>query len=519
MIKEAPATTEAPVLVPLVRELPADLDTPASAYLKLRTEGPSFLLESVEGGERVARYSFIGVQPRCVYTIRDHALQRRQNGTTVVVQHAQDDSKTSAPSGPGGAHDPFHLLQEEMRRLCTPAAPDLGVKLPRFLGGLVGYMGFESVRYFEPRLERLIKPSAVPEAVFLLADSIVAFDHVRRSMFLIVYPFDGEEEAQRKLESLEARLRAQLPAAPAGRASGAPAPEAYLARVAAPGIGHAFQSNVGRERFEEMVLSSKEHIAAGDVFQVLPSQRLSRATRAAPFNIYRALRRLNPSPYMFFFDFGSLDGEPFFLAGASPEVFVRLEGNRACLRPIAGTSPRGATPEEDAAIEARLLADPKERAEHVMLVDLGRNDLGRVCRYGTVTVPEYAVIERYSHVMHIVSQVEGEMRPGLTAFDLVRATFPAGTVTGAPKVRAMEIIAEMEVDARGPYGGAVGYFSFDGSMDTCITIRTLIGRGENVSVQAGAGIVADSDPGREYQETMNKARAVLLAVEQAEKSG
>jgi anthranilate synthase component 1 len=472
----------------LVRELPADLDTPASAYLKLRSDGPSFLLESVEGGERIARYSFIGCEPRCVYAVRDHTLERRRNGKTETLR-------------PDAGRDPFHLLEEEMRGLCTPAAADLGMKLPRFLGGLVGYMGFETARYFEPRLDSQLHEHSLPEALFLLADSIVAFDHVRRSMFLIVYPFDGEEAARRKMEAMEQRLQAPLSAA----------------HKAAPPAQHAFQSNVGRDRYEQMVLTGKDHIAAGDVFQVLPSQRLSRDTHAAPFDIYRALRRLNPSPYMFFFDFGSLEGEPFFLAGASPEVFVRLEGNRASLRPIAGTSPRGGTPEEDAAIETRLLDDPKERAEHVMLVDLGRNDLGRVCRYGTVQVPEYAVIERYSHVMHIVSQVEGELRPGLSAFDLVRATFPAGTVSGAPKVRAMEIIAAMEPDARGPYGGAIGYFSFDGSMDTCIAIRTLVGRGESVSVQAGAGIVADSDPGREYQETMNKARAVLLAVEQAEK--
>jgi anthranilate synthase component 1 len=392
-----------------------------------------------------------------------------------------------------------------MSRLRMPAPPESPVKLPRFLGGLVGYLGFESVRYFEPRLDPLLHPSPHPEAIFLLADTIVAFDHVRSSMFLIAYPFDGVKEARRKLAALERRLRKPLPADSSSNPGAAAPPP-------------SFQSNVGQERYEQMVLDSKEHIFAGDIFQVLPSQRLSRTTRAAPFDIYRSLRRLNPSPYMFFFDFGSFDGEPFYLAGSSPEVFVRLEGNRASLRPIAGTSRRGATSEEDSAIEAQLLADPKERAEHVMLVDLGRNDLGRVCRYGTVNVPEYAVIERYSHVMHIVSQVEGEMQPGKTAFDLVRASFPAGTVSGAPKVRAVEIIAALEPDGRGPYGGAVGYFSFDGSMDTCLAIRTLIGRGKTVSVQAGAGIVADSDPKREHQETMNKARAVLLAVEQAEQS-
>jgi anthranilate synthase component 1 len=491
MVVEAPVKPSIPALAPIVRELSADLETPTSAYLKLRRSGPSFLLESVEGGERIARYSFIGVEPRCVYIIRGGALERRQNGETQILA-----------AGPGS--DPFRLLEEEMGRLSQPIAPESPVKLPRFLGGLVGYLGFECARYFEPRLAPQLHASPLPEAVFLLADTIVAFDHVRRSMFLIAYPFDGEKEARRKLATLEKRLRRPLSAADSQTAAGSSATPAE------------FQSNVGQERYEQMVRAAKEHIAAGDVFQVLPSQRLSRATKAQPFDIYRALRRLNPSPYMFFFDFGTLDDEPFYLAGSSPEVFVRLEGNRASLRPIAGTSPRGATPEEDAAIEARLLADPKERAEHVMLVDLGRNDLGRVCRYGTVEVPEYGVIERYSHVMHIVSQVEGELRPGKTAFDLVRASFPAGTVSGAPKVRAMEIIAQLEPDGRGPYGGAVGYFSFDGSMDTCLAIRTLIGRGKTVSVQAGAGIVADSDPQREYQETMNKARAVLTAVEQAE---
>ncbi|MGD0173328.1 MAG: anthranilate synthase component I [Anaerolineales bacterium] len=491
MLVEAPVKTSAPALAPIVRELPADLETPISAYLKLRRTGPSFLLESVEGGERIARYSFIGVEPRCVYIVRGRTLQRRGNGSTQIL--------TAEPGS-----DPFRLLEQEMSTLRMPAVPDSPVKLPRFLGGLVGYMGFECARYFEPRLDSQLHSSRLPEAVFLLADTIVAFDHVRRSMFLIAYPFDGEKKARRKLSTLEKRLRCPLSAADSAPAAGSSAPPA------------AFESNVGRERYEQMVRAAKEHIAAGDVFQVLPSQRLSRPTKAQPFDIYRALRRLNPSPYMFFFDFGTFDGEPFYLAGSSPEVFVRLEGNRASLRPIAGTSSRGATPEEDAAIEAKLLADPKERAEHVMLVDLGRNDLGRVCRYGTVSVPEYAVIERYSHVMHIVSQVEGEMRPGQTAFDLVRAAFPAGTVSGAPKVRAMEIIAQLEPDGRGPYGGAVGYFSFDGSMDTCLAIRTLIGCGKTVSVQAGAGIVADSDPQREYQETMNKARAVLMAVEQAE---
>ncbi len=262
-----------------------------------------------------------------------------------------------------------------------------------------------------------------------------------------------------------------------------------------------------------MVESAKQHIMAGDIFQVVLSQRFSCETSAEAFDVYRTVRRLNPSPYMFFFDFGLVDGEPYYLVGSSPEMFVRLEGRTASLRPIAGTRPRGADTVSDSVLAKELLADPKERAEHIMLVDLGRNDLGRVCEYGTVKVSESFSIERYSHVMHIVSHVEGILRPNLTAFDLVRAAFPAGTVSGAPKVRAMEIIAELEPDARGPYAGMVGYFGFDGAMDTCLAIRTMVGRGNNFSVQAGAGIVADSDPAREYQETVNKASAMLRAIE------
>jgi len=281
--------------------------------------------------------------------------------------------------------------------------------------------------------------------------------------------------------------------------------------------GAEMRGNITREEYMEAVVQAKEHIAAGDIFQVVLSQRLSRSTSASAFGIYRALRRLNPSPYMFYFDFGSLAGDPpLRLIGASPETHVRLEEGVATLRPIAGTRPRGKTPGEDAALERDLLADEKERAEHVMLVDLARNDLGRVCEYGSVRVLEQMSVERYSHVMHIVSQVEGKLRPDLTAFDLLKATFPAGTVSGAPKVRAMQIINDLEKGERGVYAGAVGYFSADGSMDTCIAIRTLVMRGQEVSVQAGAGIVADSDPEREYQETLNKGRALAAAVEKAE---
>lgn len=472
-------------IAPIVRRVSADLDTPASVYLKVRGAGPSFLLESVQGGERVARYSFIGVEPRYEYRITGQRVERRSANAVELF---------SIPDG----QDPLHFLESQLAGF-RPERPE---GLPRFIGGLVGYLGYEAVRYFEPKLHLRLAHSSLPEAVFLLADTILAFDHARHTLDLITYAFDGDvEAAHRRLDAIEARLRAPLP---------------HPREVAPLPSGTEFTSNLTRAEYEHAVRIAKEHIAAGDIFQVVLSQRLSRRTNSDPFDIYRALRRLNPSPYMYFFDFGDLEGQPFYIIGASPEIFVRLEGRKASLRPIAGTRPRGADAAADQALAAELLADPKERAEHLMLVDLGRNDLGRVCEFGTVRVPEFFTIERYSHVMHIVSHAEGILRPELTAFDLVRAAFPAGTVSGAPKVRAMEIIADLEPDARGPYAGAIGYFSFDGNMDTCIAIRTLVGHGTTVSVQAGAGVVADSDPSKEYEETLNKARAVLRAVEMAE---
>jgi anthranilate synthase component 1 len=486
MLAEAtPLQTVAPALPrPLVRELSADLETPTSVYLKLCGGGPSFLLESVEGGERVARYSFIGVRPARQYHLRPGVVERHGPGGV-----------TRLPLAPGA--DALHVLQAEL----APYQSAHVEGLPRFIGGLVGCLGYETIRQFEPRLAALPAASDLPEGIFLLTDTLVAFDHARRSLFLIAHAFDGDQAAaRRRLDELEARLAAPLPPTPLPLAS-------YPPRIT---------SSMSQAEYEAAVRAAQEHIAAGDIFQVVISQRLTRQTGAQPFDIYRALRRLNPSPYMFFFDFGQVDGEPFYLVGASPEMFVRLEGRQASLRPIAGTRPRGPNAAADAALEAELRADPKERAEHVMLVDLGRNDLGRVCRFGTVRVSEFFTVERYSHVMHLVSHVEGELRPDLTAFDLVRASFPAGTVSGAPKVRAMEIIGELEGSARGPYAGAVGYFGFDGAMDTCLAIRTLVGLGHTVRVQAGAGLVADSDPAAEYQETLNKAQAVLSAVELAE---
>lgn len=512
MLLEATATTQT-----IIREISADLETPISVYMKLRGETPSFLLESVEGGERIARYSFIGVQPKAQYILRDNNIEIKDNYETRTMHHDGD---------------PTHFLQEEMSRFNSPAlAPGASVKsqtgVPRFIGGLVGFLGFESVRFFEPTLKPALSrvevskmthhatrntqhaprntqhtPRHIPDGIFLLADTVIAFDHARRSLSLIANVLDGDvESAHRKLDEIESRIHAPLPPSQPRE------------------IGSSqTRSNMTQGRFEDMVRDAREHIAAGDIFQVVLSQRFTRESSVEPFDVYRAVRRLNPSPYMFFFDFGMVDDEPLFLVGSSPEMFVRLEGRTASLRPIAGTRPRGADSNADAALAQELLADPKERAEHVMLVDLGRNDLGRVCEYGTVKVSDFFTIEKYSHVMHIVSHVEGKLKPELTAFDLVRASFPAGTVSGAPKVRALEIISELEPDARGAYAGMVGYFGFDGNMDTCLALRTMVARGSVFSVQAGAGIVADSNPTTEFQETVNKASAMLKAIEMAEEN-
>lgn len=497
MLKEMPfprSKSETPAnMLTVVRELAADLESPISAYLKLAERGPSFLLESVTGGEQVARYSFIGVNPSEAFVIRKGK----------VIHHKADgvDEWSLPPE-----MDPLAILREELGRFRP--APIEG--LPRFAGGLAGYLGYETVERFEPTLD-LPHQQSVPEAIFLLADTVVAFDHAFGRLLLIDNSaVQGEEQAARaqaeaRLDELEARLEADLPA--------------REERLKARGKDD-LRSNIGPVRFQSAVAEAKNYIAAGDIFQVVLSQRFTRQSTARPFDIYRALRRLNPSPYMFYFDFDELAGNPpLRLIGASPEMHVRLEEGRAAMRPIAGTRPRGENSAADRALERELLADPKERAEHVMLVDLARNDLGRVCDYGSVQVCEQMAVERYSHVMHIVSHVEGDLRPEHDAFDLLRATFPAGTVSGAPKVRAMEIIAELEGEPRGPYAGAVGYISYDGSLDTCLAIRTIVMSGRSVSVQAGAGIVADSAPEREYEETASKARALAIAVEMAEGRG
>lgn len=453
-------------VVPVTTELLADLETPVSAYAKLRAGGPAFLLESVEGGEHVSRYSFVGCNPRRV-------LQAR-----------------------AGDADPLAELEKEMARYRPVELPGL----PPFTGGAVGYLGYEFIHAVEKTVPLAARDDlGVPTMWFMLCDSLVVFDRARQTLRLIVNAHLGEDDAPAAYDRAVAeltRLRDALQA---------PCP---LSSVA---LGHAEAhvppGNFTRESFEKMVEDAKEFIRAGDIFQIVLSQRFSRSYSRSPLDLYRALRTVNPSPYMFILETGD-----FALVGASPEVHVRLTGRKAEIRPIAGTRPRGHTAEEDSALAENLLADEKEKAEHLMLVDLARNDIGRVCSFGSVNVREFMTIERYSHVMHIVSQVEGQLAPNRSAFDLMRATFPAGTVSGAPKVRAMQLIAGFEGTQRGTYAGALGYFSYNGNLDSCITLRTALVKDGRIHVQAGAGIVADSVPSAEYQETINKASALFKAI-------
>lgn len=471
-------------LIPVYREILADMDTPVSAFRKIDDGRYSFLLESIEGGEKWARYSFLGSSPEVII---------RSKGN-IVETVAADGSLTSAE-----VPDPLGFVRDHLARY-NPVEVD---GLPRFFGGAVGYVGYDMVRYFE-RLS-LSRPAELDayDSYFVITDTILIFDTVRQKIKVVsnahleagTTPEAAYEAAKAKIDAIIARLRTPLNPA---------------ATPPSPGRTE-FVSNVRREEFEQAVLRAKEYVKAGDIIQVVLSQRFSADLAVEPLDIYRVLRTLNPSPYMFF-----LRLDDTLVVGASPEVMVRKEGGQVELRPIAGTRPRGRTRDEDARLELELLGDPKERAEHVMLVDLGRNDLGRVCHTGTVKVSELMVVERYSHVMHIVSNVQGELAGDMDAFDVLRATFPAGTLSGAPKVRAMEIIEELEPVRREVYGGAVGYFSFSGNMDMAIAIRTLVVRDGQIHLQAGAGIVADSDPAAEYQETVNKARAVVKAIEMVE---
>ncbi len=484
-------------LIPVWRELPADMETPVSVYLKLQDEGPSFLLESIVGGEQVARYSFIGVRPRALLSVQGDRVLLYENGHERVAAL--------------GDQDALSALKSVMANTALVPLPGL----PRFRGGAVGFLAYDAVRRFERLPSIAADDLGLPEAAFMLADTLVAFDHARQRLLVIsLARLDGDtrtayQRAAARIEEVVARLSAPIPL------ESTPVLEAGATVSTDP-----ITSNYSQSEFEAMVRRAKEYIAAGDIFQVVLSQRLAVHSDVPPFSIYRALRRLNPSPYMVFMRFpGGLSTPPLHIIAASPEMHVRLEERVAELRPIAGTRPRGLTDQEDVELAAELLADEKECAEHVMLVDLGRNDLGRVCEYGSVRIEERMTIERYSHVMHIVSDIRGQLRAGYDAFDLLRATFPAGTVTGAPKVRAMEIIEELERVRRGIYAGVIGYIGYDGRMDSCIAIRTIVMQGNTAYIQAGAGIVADSEPAREYQETLNKARALAEAVQIASTRG
>lgn len=488
-------------LVPVYRELVADLDTPISVYRKVCRGGPSFLLESVEGGEKVARYSFLGCDPFIVFCSRGDLVEVTTTGSHRVRAGGQDDLRVRG--------NPLEILRGVMARYRPASLPGL----PRFYGGAVGYLGYDLVRFIEHLPAPPPQDLELPDSLLVFPATVVVFDHVRHTVKVIHNariedPCRAGEVYDLAVAAVEAVLR-RLEETGRG-ASGYDLLSRWKPGISSRPLPEA-RSNMERHRFEEAVRQAKEYIAAGDIFQVVLSQRLEAPCSVTPFQVYRALRSINPSPYMFFLDFGELA-----LVGSSPELLVRVENGVVETRPIAGTRPRGATPDEDVHLERDLLADEKERAEHLMLVDLGRNDLGRVCRYGTVKVDDFMTVERYSHVMHIVTEVHGRLEEGKDAFDALAACFPAGTVSGAPKVRAMEIIDELEATRRGPYAGAVGYFGFTGNMDTCITIRTMVIRGNRAYVQAGAGIVADSVPSREYEETMSKARALLRALEVAE---
>ncbi len=470
--------------IPLMREVLADLDTPLSAYLKLAAGPGSYLFESVQGGEKWGRYSIIGLPARTTLRVRGHDIEVERDGEIVETAAAQD---------------PLAWIEAFQARFRVPEVEGL----PRFTGGLVGYFGYDTVRYIEPRLAGVEKPDPLgnPDILLMLSDEVVVFDNLAGKLFVVVHvdPAAGDAytAGQARLDELVALLDREVP-------RHAPATGVEVKE-------QDFVSGFTREGFEAAVARCKAYIVEGDVMQVVLSQRLSVPFRSRPIDLYRALRSLNPSPYMFYLDLGD-----FHVVGSSPEILTRLEDGVVTVRPIAGTRPRGRTEAEDLALERDLLSDPKELAEHLMLIDLGRNDVGRIAEIGSVELTEKMVIERYSHVMHIVSNVQGRLRPGLSAMDVLRATFPAGTVSGAPKIRAMEIIDELEPVKRGVYAGAVGYIAWNGNMDTAIAIRTAVIKAGTLHIQAGAGIVHDSVPRNEWEETMNKGRAIFRAVALAE---
>jgi anthranilate synthase component I len=481
-------------VIPVYADLMADFETPVSAYAKLRGHGPAYLLESVEGGENLSRYSFIGCRPRKIFACGPQ--------TTEIIETGKPAQTVPTPA------DPLALLEAELRRYRPVKLPGL----PRFTGGAVGFISYEYITRIEPTVPAAPKDELkVPLTYFMLSDALLIFDRAKQTLRLCVNAHvqgdastGSAQAAGAAYAAAEAELRELFEIFQQPRAL-APAPLVTTPQIDIP------PGNFTRPAFEKMVDDTKEYIRAGDIIQVVPSQRFTRPFTKSPLDLYRALRTVNPSPYLFILDTGD-----FAIVGASPEVHVRLTDGLVEIRPLAGTRKRGATYDEDLALERDLLTDDKERAEHLMLVDLARNDIGRVCKFGSIQVPEFMIVERYSHVMHIVSQVEGQIAPDKTAFDLMRATFPAGTVSGAPKIRAMQIIAEQEPVQRGFYAGALGYFGYDGNLDSCIMLRTALLKDGKIYIQAGAGIVADSDPVAEYQETINKASALFKAATLAE---
>ncbi|HSA31051.1 MAG TPA: anthranilate synthase component I [Candidatus Omnitrophota bacterium] len=483
-------------LIPVYQEVWADLDTPVSTYFKIAKNADySFLLESVEGEEKVARYSFLARDPRLVIEAKDGC---------VTVRHLHGPSKTDTFKDAGS---PLPIIRSIMAQYSFVEVPGL----PRFCGGLVGYIGYDTVRSFEHLPHQPNDDTGLPEALLILAQDLIIFDHINHKIKIVscVFNQEGASKAQKlknyilacqHIDRIISDLRKPLnvPVDPAPRTSSRKM---------------AFRSNMDEATYKRMVSRAKKEIYKGEIIQAVLSQRFETKLKTDPIHVYRALRALNPSPYMYFLNFKNVQ-----IVGSSPELLVRCEDGIVETRPIAGTRPRGKDEVQDTQLATDLLADPKERAEHVMLVDLGRNDLGRVCEEGSVQVPEFMTVERYSHVMHIVSSVRGKLKKEHDALDVLQAAFPAGTLSGAPKIRAIEIIDELEPTARGPYGGCIGYFSFSGNLDSCITIRTIVVVDGRAYIQAGAGIVADSNPKTEYQETVNKARAQMVAIEQAQSS-
>ena len=470
-------------MIPVYKEILADMETPVSAFRKIDHGGYSILLESVEGGEKWGRYSFLGSEPALIFESQGDEVRTIRDGEVLGVRKGVD---------------PLDFVREAMSRFKFVSDSEL----PRFVGGAVGYIGYDMVRFFEQIPEVPKQESGFPDMILMVMQDLLIFDRTEKKILIVSNVFldpdsDPEKEyrqAEERIDKLIARLNVPC----------------EIVNLSLPREVNLEipDSSFTKEKFKEAVQRAKDYILAGDVIQVVLSQRFQSRLKNDPFDIYRVLRTVNPSPYMYFLQMGSIQ-----IVGSSPEVLVRVEGDEVEVRPIAGTRSRGSNEAEDQALMQELLADPKERAEHVMLVDLGRNDVGRIAKTGSVKVKEFMVIEKYSHVMHIVSDVVGQLEPGRDAYDVLRACFPAGTVSGAPKIRAMEIIEELEPVRRGPYAGAVGYIDFSGNMDTCITIRTIVIKEDKLYLQAGAGIVADSDPEREFEETVNKAKGMLKAME------